>query len=288
MRKTWSEYFSQKALDCIKSNIDLALYEDGNDMTAEGIFDPTTPLSAIIRAKEQSFIVGLPLLTMVMDRLPCTYTCETLVEEGSLVAPMTHVAKITAPAIHLLRAERPMLNYLCHLSGIANLTHTYVEQLQGTPVKLLDTRKTTPGLRHLEKYAVYRGGGENHRMDLSQMLMLKDNHIDAVGSIQAAVQKLRQTYPQCPPIEVECRTLDHVDQALRAQVDRIMLDNMDPSLIQKALAIIPQSIEVEVSGGVTLDTIRMIAEIGPRHADFISVGRLTHSAKAADLSMMLS
>ena len=154
-------------------------------------------------------------------------------------------------------------------------------------MRLLDTRKTTPGLRWPEKYAVQAGGGCNHRKNLVEMLMLKDNHIDAAGSIGAAVRQLREHYSPCPPIEVECRTLEHVRAALDAGADRIMMDNMDSPLLSQARAVLPPHGETEDSGGVGLGTRRAIALTGPRRPDFISVGRLTHSAVAADFSMTL-
>ena len=187
----------------------------------------------------------------------------------------------------MLKAERVILNFITHLSGIANLTARYVRELDGTGVRLLDTRKTTPGLRWPEKYAVQAGGGVNHRKNLAEMLMLKDNHIDAAGSITAAVAKLRARYRPCPPVEVECRTLEHVREAVAAGAERIMMDNMEAPRLSQALALVPPDIEAEVSGGVRLETIRAIALTGPRRPDFISVGRLTHSAVAADFSMTL-
>ncbi|MBR4741467.1 MAG: carboxylating nicotinate-nucleotide diphosphorylase [Desulfovibrio sp.] len=287
MQKKWSDYFSEHALAFVKKNIALALAEDGAELTAEGIFSPTANLQAIVRAKEASMVVGLPLIDLVLQSMQATYSAQFFVSEGSTVPAMTNVAKIEGKAIDLLKAERVILNYICHLSGIANLTHTYVEQVAGTNVRILDTRKTTPGLRWLEKYAVWMGGATNHRMDLASMLMLKDNHIDAAGSITACVEKLRSAYHPCPPIEVECRTLKDVQEAMAAKCERIMLDNMSPAQIKSALDIIPESFEVEISGGVHLENLRELATIGPRHADFISVGRLTHSAKAADFSMLL-
>ena len=200
---------------------------------------------------------------------------------------MTEVARIKAPAVAMLKAERVVLNFITHLSGIANLTARYVRELEGTGVRLLDTRKTTPCLRWPEKYAVQAGGGHNHRKNLAEMLMLKDNHIDAAGSITAAVATLRARYNPCPPIEVECRTLDHVREAIAANADRIMMDNMGGELLSQALALVPTRIETEVSGGVRLETIRALALTEPRRPDFISVGRLTHSAVAADFSMTL-
>lgn len=288
MHTVWNSYFSKKGVDYVLQNIDLALAEDGEEMTARGIFPPTAHMCATIRAKEASLVVGLPLVGLVLKRLSAPFTWKAFVAEGAHVPAMTNVARITGQAYALLKAERCILNYICHLSGIANLTARYVKELEGTGVSLLDTRKTTPGLRYLEKYAVAMGGGKNHRMDLTEMLMLKDNHIDALGSITAACECLRRTYTNCPPIEVECRTKEHVLEAVHANADRIMLDNMSNEQLKEALGLIPEEIEAEVSGNVSLETIGDIARIGPRHPNFISVGRITHSAPAADFSMTVT
>ena len=287
MPTSWQEFFTAKGLEFLKQNIDLALTEDGADLTAAAIFTDKDELEAIIVAKEETLVVGTPIIDLVFERLnaPCKTTL--LVEEGALVSKDTVIAKIKARACDLLKAERVILNYVSHLSGIANLTKKYVQALDGTKVKLLDTRKTTPGLRWVEKYAVQMAGGHNHRLDLESMLMLKDNHIDAKGSIGQAVFELRKTYSPCPAIEVECRTLEDVQAAVASKCERIMLDNMTPELIAKALPLIPSEIECEISGGVTLDNIADLAKIGERQADFISVGRLTHSAKAADFSLRI-
>lgn len=275
------------------SILELSLAEDGPDLTTEGVFGPGDRLQAIIVAKEQTIIAGLPVIPLVMDLCAAhpeelSYTWQSLAKEGEEVAKGSIVARISGPARQVLRAERVILNFVSHLCGIANLTRRYAEKLEGTGVRLLDTRKTMPGLRYPDKYAVLCGGGHNHRRNLAEMLMLKDNHIDAAGSITRAVARLRETYSPCPPIEVECRTLDHVREAVAAGADRIMMDNMGAPLLGQALELVPAHIEAEVSGGVTLETIRDIALTGPRHPDFISVGRLTHSAVAADFSMTLA
>lgn len=287
MPSPWSSYFNAASLELTRRAVRLALDEDGNDLTSSGIFSPSSVMKARITAKENTLIAGLPLIDLVFGELNVSPHVEILHTEGSYVPAMTDVVHITAPSVSLLRAERILLNFICHLSGIANLTARYVTELKGTGVTLLDTRKTTPCLRWAEKYAVQLAGGGNHRRNLEELLMLKDNHIDQAGSITLAVQKLRQTYSPCPPIEVECRTLEHVRDAVNVHADRIMMDNMRGSLLSKALDAVPMEIETEVSGGVTLDNIRALALTRPRHPDFISVGRLTHSAVAADFSMTL-
>ena len=286
---SFSSFFSGEGRELLLRSLHLALDEDGRDLTSEGVFPPDFPMKASIVAKEDTLVVGLLLIPMVFEALGEHCQWVSLVAEGARVTAMTEVARLHATARSVLRAERIILNFMARLSGIANLTSRYVQALEGTGVRLLDTRKTTPGLRLAEKYAVRMGGGCNHRRDLQEMLMLKDNHIDAAGSITAAITRLRETYGRdCPPIEVECRTLAHVREAVACHPQRIMMDNMDIPLLEQALALVPAGIETEISGGVRLENIRELALAGTRRADFISVGRLTHSAVAADFSMRLT
>lgn len=290
----FSEYFQGEAREHLMAILELSLAEDGPDLTTEGVFAPGDRLHAIIVAKERTLIAGLPVIPLVMDLCAAhpkelSYTWQSLVKEGEEAAPGTLVARLSGPARQILRAERVILNFVSHLCGIANLTRRYVRELEGTGVRLLDTRKTMPGLRYPDKYAVLCGGGHNHRRNLAEMLMLKDNHIDAAGSIAGAVQALRARYNPCPPIEVECRDCDEVREAVACKAERIMLDNMTPEQLPEALELVPSFIETEVSGGVSLDTIRAYATASPRRKpDFISVGRITHSAVTADLSMRIA
>ena len=290
----FSEYFQGEARTHLLSILELSLAEDGPDLTTEGVFGPGDRLQAIIVAKEQTIIAGLPVIPLVMDLCAAhpeelSYTWQSLAKEGEEVAKGSIVARISGPARQVLRAERVILNFVSHLCGIANLTRHYAEKLEGTGVRLLDTRKTMPGLRYPDKYAVLCGGGHNHRRNLAEMLMLKDNHIDAAGSMTKAVELLRGRYNPCPPIEVECRNLDEISEAVARRVDRIMLANMTPDMLPEALEMIPSSIETEISGGVSLDTIRAYATVSTvRKPDFISVGRITHSAVTADLSMRIA
>ncbi len=286
-------FFQGKAHDFLICAVDFALAEDGPDRTSLGVFSPEDRLKARIIAKERTMVAGLPLIEAVLKQCEddWQWSVSLKVLEGSVVEAGTLVAELEGPAVVLLRAERIILNFIQHLSGIANQTRCYVDALGSSSTKLLDTRKTLPGLRYPEKYAVLLGGGHNHRMNLWEMLMLKDNHIDRAGGIRPAVEALRAAYPEdcppptkCPPIEVECRTLDEVETAAACNVDRIMLDNMDIPLLEQALKLIPPGIESEVSGGVSLETIGDIARLAP---DYVSVGALTHSAKAADFSMQI-
>ena len=269
--------------------IRMALEEDGPDLTSLGIFPEEEESSAYIVAKQRTLVVGLPLISLVlavtgMD--PSSWQAE--VKEGALVETGTVVARLHGRTVQLLKAERIILNLMTHLSGVADLTREYVLRLEDTGVRLLDTRKTLPGQRYLEKYAVRVAGGCNHRMNLGDMLMIKDNHIDAAGSITDAVKSLRERYHPCPPIDVECRDRAEVAEAVASRPERILLDNMGPAQLAEVLPLIPRDIEAEISGGVTLESIRTLAEACPeRPADFISVGRITHSAPSAEFSMRM-
>lgn len=269
----------------------LALDEDGPDLTALGVFPPDGLASARIVAKQDAVVAGFPLISLVFDELGMEHPAgcwEALAAEGSRVRTGEVLARLWGPTTVLLKAERVILNLVTHLSGVATLTRRYVDELEGTGVRLLDTRKTLPGHRYLEKYAVRMGGGCNHRMNLADMLMIKDNHADAAGSITAAMAALRGRYRPCPPIEVECRDAAEVREAVACQPDRILLDNMTPAMLAEVLPLIPSGVEAEISGGVDLTTIRGLAlSSSVRPPDFISVGRITHSAPAADFSMRM-
>lgn len=284
---TFDAFFAGPARRFLLQCLESALAEDGVDLTSRAVFGPEDRCRAELVAKERAVAAGLPLAALVLDLVePGAGNGVVLhAADGDELAPGTVAATFDCPTLALLKAERVFLNLICRLSGIATLTARYARALEGTGARLLDTRKTTPGLRHAEKYAVLCGGGENHRMDLEEMLMLKDNHIDRAGGITPALAALRRAYAPCPPIEVECRTLDEVREAVAGKADRIMLDNMDRETMRRALALIPAAIPSEVSGGVNLDTIREIALLGPT---CISVGRLTHSAPAADFSLRLA
>jgi nicotinate-nucleotide pyrophosphorylase (carboxylating) len=279
---TFDEFFQAEARMFLLATIRIALAEDGSDLTSQGLFAEGDMAQAMIVAKQDTVVAGLPIIPMVLEFGGDQCQTHLNVDDGERVSAGTMVAAIRAPAIQLLKAERVIMNFLCHLSGIANLTTRYVEALKGSKTRLLDTRKTLPGLRFPEKYAVLAGGGMNHRLTLSDMLMLKDNHIDRAGSITQAVESLRRTLSPCPPIEVECRTIEEVEEACQCEIDRIMLDNMDEQTMTTALGIIPGTIETELSGNVSLETICQLAELGP---DYISVGKLTHSAPSSDFSM---
>ncbi|KAF5062400.1 putative nicotinate-nucleotide pyrophosphorylase [carboxylating] [anaerobic digester metagenome] len=282
----FSRFFRDERLAMLHRQVDLALEEDGRDLTSEALFPSASMLQASIVAKEDAVMAGLPLISVVLGRMGCADSIVTLLAtDGDTVESGREVARILAPAPILLKAERVIMNFICHLSGVATATRRFVQAVEGTGVRVLDTRKTTPGQRYLEKYAVRMGGGHNHRANLEEMLMLKDNHIDQAGSITEAVRRVRAAYAVCPPLEIECRTIEDVREAVTLAPERIMLDNMPLDTAARALALIPAHIESEISGNVTLKTIRALAELRPT---FISTGAITHSAPVADFSMRLT
>jgi nicotinate-nucleotide pyrophosphorylase (carboxylating) len=285
-KMNFDDFFKNEARMFMLATIRIALSEDGPDLTSQGLFEPSDIARAQIITKQKTVVAGMPLIPLILEFGDQDKKCEVFinVDDGETVDEGALLAVMEGPAALLLKAERVILNYISHLSGIATLTSQYVKALEGSKTTLLDTRKTLPGLRYPEKYAVLMGGAQNHRLNLVEMLMLKDNHIDRAGSITNAVQKLRETYDDCPPIEVECRNQQEVIEAVKTEVNRIMLDNMTPAEAAEAIKIIPDSIETEISGNVTLDTISNLAKIG---ADFISVGGITHSAKSSDISMRI-
>ena len=234
-------------------------------------------------ARQTGVIAGLALACEAFEQLDKAVTIRIEHEDGTRVSPDTPAMFLSGHARGLLSAERVALNFVQHLSGIATTTARYVEAVSGTGAHILDTRKTTPGLRRLEKYAVRCGGGLNHRLDLSSAVLIKDNHLAAVdGDIATAVKRARAVGPEGIKVEVECDTLDQVGAALDAGADVIMLDNMRLMELREAVKLVDQRAVTEASGGVTLDSVRLIAETG---VDWISVGALTHSAPALDLAL---
>ncbi|CAM3009618.1 carboxylating nicotinate-nucleotide diphosphorylase [Hathewaya histolytica] len=260
-----------------------ALSEDISfgDVTTEGIISEESFCSVDLIAKEEGIIAGIEVFKRVYS-IVGEVDVEFFISEGEKVNKGQVIGIVKGRTRKVLLGERVSLNLLQRLSGIASLTRKFVDKLEGTKVKLLDTRKTTPNLRILEKYAVRVGGGYNHRFNLSDGVLIKDNHIDAAGGIKEAIERAREYAPFVRKIEVEVENLEEVKEALYAEADIIMLDNMNVDTIKEALKIIDGKAEVEVSGNVTLDTIKSIANTG---VDYISSGYLTHSYKAFDLSM---
>lgn len=260
-----------------------ALAEDmgTGDVTTNSIVPVAATLRGRILAKEEGVIAGLDLAQAVFLLLEDQVSFTASVAEGAQVASGTVLATLSGSARALLTGERTALNFLGRMSGIATLTRRFVDEVSGTSARILDTRKTAPGLRVIDKLAVRRGGGENHRMGLFDMALIKDNHIDFAGSIAAAVGRARASGTNLE-IEVEARTLGDVQEALELGVERILLDNMTLETMRDAVRFNRGRAKLEASGNVTLENVRKIAETG---VDFISVGALTHSARVFDVSL---
>ncbi len=273
------------AADTLERVVYAALAEDvgAGDVTTEATVEADAVGTAEILLKEDGIVCGLDAAEAVFRALDSDVRFEALVEDGTPVERMTVVAVVSGPLRAILTGERVALNFLGRLSGIGTLTRRYVDAVAGTGVAILDTRKTTPGLRLLEKHAVACGGGKNHRFGLDDAVLVKDNHLAAAGSIHAAVERLRAATDL--PIEVECDTLAQVSEALAARVDAILLDNMKPDELAAAVALARGQARLEASGGVTLESVRTIAETG---VDEISIGALTHSARSLDVSLELT
>jgi nicotinate-nucleotide pyrophosphorylase (carboxylating) len=270
----------------VNTLIDLAIAEDiyTGDITSDAILDDSKTQTAFLIAKADGVIAGLPLAAFIFNKIDANIQFESLVNEGGFVKFKTKLAKITGDYKSLLKAERIVLNFIQRLSGIATETAQYVAQTKGTSTQILDTRKTLPGFRLLDKYAVKMGGGTNHRMGLFDMVMLKENHIEVSGGITNAVSQVRKKVSSDIKIEVETKNLAEVKEALENRVDVIMLDNMSLDMMQKAVSIIDGQTKVEASGNMTLNRIAKVAKTG---VDFISVGALTHSVAALDISMLI-
>ena len=272
------------AEDALERVVAAALAEDvgTGDVTTEATVDTDAVGTAELVTRTAGVVAGLAAVEAVFRALDPEIRFEPLVEEGALVREPVAVARVSGSLRAILTGERTALNFLGRLSGIATLTRRYVDAVAGTGVAILDTRKTTPGLRVLEKRAVASGGGRNHRFGLSDGVLVKDNHLRAAGSVRAAVERLRAATDL--PVEVECDTLEQVDEALAAGADAILLDNMSLDELRAAAGLARGGARLEASGGVTLDTVRAVAETG---VDEISIGALTHSAPALDVSLEL-
>jgi len=271
----------------LKPIVKAALREDigAGDVTTEAIVDKTARSRARIIAKQAGIIAGLPVAKAVFTAVDRRLKFTAQIPDGSPVSTGAVIAEISGPTRSQLTAERTALNFLQRLSGIATLTRKFVDAVSGTNAKILDTRKTTPFLRMLEKYAVRMGGGYNHRFGLDDMILIKDNHIAAAGSITQAVRKAKQGNKRKLKIEIEARNRSDVKEALKTGVKLIMLDNMNVAEIMQAVELARGKAKLEASGGITLDNVREIAETG---VDYISIGALTHSAPALDLSMEIT
>jgi nicotinate-nucleotide pyrophosphorylase (carboxylating) len=269
----------------LKELIEKALAEDlgPGDVTSEATIPADSISTAVVLAKQDLVLAGIDIAAEVFRHLDPDVRFTPIAKDGDMIHAGTELARLSGNTRALLAGERVALNLLQHLSGIATLTAQYVEKLRGLKAEVLDTRKTLPGLRQLEKNAVRIGGGKNHRMGLYDMVLIKDNHIKAAGGITKAVASAR-TKTGNLRIEVETKTLDEVREAVAAKPDIIMLDNMPIDVMREAVRMIGGRALVEASGNVTLETVRHIAESG---VDFVSSGSLTHSAPAADISMKI-
>ncbi|MGN7998831.1 carboxylating nicotinate-nucleotide diphosphorylase [Sphingomonas sp. 22176] len=274
--------FVLPGFDC-DSFVRATLAEDlgsGGDITAAAVIPAEARFAGVMDSRDPITVAGLPIAEAFFRALDPGVELERLVEDGAQVAPGTALLRLRGKARAMLTAERSALNTVQHLSGIATMTRTYVDAIAGTGATLLDTRKTLPGLRVLEKYATRMGGATNHRMGLWDAAMIKDNHVAVAGSVEAAVA--RAVAAGIARIIVEVDRLDQIEPALGAGATHLLLDNMDPAMLREAVALVAGRVPTEASGGVRLDTIRAIAQSG---VTYVSVGRLTQSAPAADIGL---
>lgn len=267
----------------MNSLIEQAFAEDipRGDLTTDNLGLSRVTGKAKLIAKEDLVLAGREVFSECIHYMEKEAEINWQFKDGDLILNKQVAAWLKGDLLQILKAERVALNFLGRMSGIATLTRCFVQEAAGTKCKILDTRKTSPGLRQIEKMAVRAGGGTNHRMGLSDAVLIKDNHIRAAGSIGAAIRSIRARVEG--PIEVECLTMEEVQVAVAERVDRILLDNMSNDQIRAARAIIPAVIQVEVSGNMTVERVRAVAALD---VDFISVGALTHSAPCADFSLM--
>jgi len=269
--------------------ISRALSEDigQGDITSTAIIDPAHVSRAVILCKQDGILAGSQITVQTFRTVDADMQIDLRRQDKDRLKNGESVMRLEGRTVSILKAERVALNFLGHLSGIATKTHKYVQQVKGLRVKIIDTRKTIPLWRNLQKQAVLAGGGFNHRMGLYDMVLIKENHILAAGGITGAVKQARiylQRQGLTVPLEVETTDLDEVHEALTCQVDRIMLDNMSIPEMSEAVKLINRQVEVEASGGISLDNVRAVAETG---VDFISIGALTHSVRALDFSLLV-
>lgn len=268
----------------IDSIIDAAFREDFplGDITSESLIPSQSVSEAVILAKEGGVLAGIEIAERVFEKINSSLVFKKNFEDGQIFVRNDILVRLKGNSISILKGERTALNFLQRMSGIATKTRKFVKALEGTKTKVLDTRKTTPGLRILEKYAVKIGGGENHRFNLSEMVMIKDNHLKLVGSVYEAISRVRKKVSKGVKVEVETKNLNEVMEAVRSGADMIMLDNMPLEKIKEVVRWVKGRVPLEVSGKVTLDKIKDISSLG---VDYISVGGLTHSYKSLDISL---
>ncbi len=269
-------YIHDTIMNALKEDMPLG------DITTDNIISEEEVSKAEFLAKQDAVIAGLDITKYVFEILDINIVFKALVKDGDKVKKGDIIAEVSGSTSALLKGERTALNFLQRLSAIATMTERYVIKVQGLPVKIADTRKTTPGLRLLEKYAVSAGGGSNHRFSLSDGVLIKDNHIAAAGGITKAVERVRGCIPHTVKIEVEVESMEEVQEALDCKADIIMLDNMTTQQMAEAVSLINKRALVEASGNMTEETIYEVALTG---VDIISIGKLTHSANSIDISM---
>ncbi len=276
----------EKTLKSAEILFDLAYAEDigDGDITTNNLVPPNSSKMAILVAKEEGVIAGLPVAEMVFKKFDKDIEWNVILPDGSRVKPDDVIVELKGNYRALLTGERKALNFLQRLSGIATYANKCMKEVEGHKVEILDTRKTLPGYRHLDKYAVRMGGASNHRFGLYDMVMIKDNHIQVAGGIKQAVDAIRSRIPKSIKIEVETSNLEQVQEALDADVDIIMLDNMSSKLMKEAVDLINGRAKIEASGNMTLKRIRKVAATG---VNYISIGALTHSVKALDISQRI-
>ncbi len=276
--------FSIKENILIDKIIEQALLEDigTGDITTEFIIPSNLKAKGIIKTSEEGVVAGLDIICLVFKKLDPEICFQSKIKDGKNILPGEVLAKIAGSARTILKGERVALNFLQRMSGIATITSKFCQEVKDLPVRIVDTRKTTPGLRILEKYAVRMGGGYNHRFGLYDAVLIKDNHIAAAGGIKSAVNSVRKQISHTVNIEVEVENLSQLQEALEIKVDIIMLDNMNLETVKEAVKMVKGEVLIEASGGITLEKVRKIAQTG---VDLISVGALTHSVKSLDISM---
>lgn len=265
--------------------VDAALTEDLGligDITSEATIPADKTATCIIKAREAGVLAGIDVAETAFRELNPRVTFEADKRDGARLQPGDLIATITGAARPMLSAERVALNFMGRMSGIATQTRTYVDRITGTGAAVIDTRKTTPGLRALEKYAVRAGGGMNHRIGLFDAVLIKDNHVAIAGGVDAAIKAARQRAGHMVKIEVEVDTLEQLDEVLSHNVDAVLLDNMSPETLREAVRLVNGRLTTEASGNINLDTIRAVAECG---VDLISVGALTHSVRVLDIGL---
>ena len=276
--------FSTKENILIEKIVEQALLEDigTGDITTESVVHSNLKAKGIIKTSEDGIVAGLNIVNLVFKKLDSEIIFQEKIKDGMKVTRGKVLAEISGSSRTILMGERVALNFLQRMSGIATITFKFCQEVKDFPVRIVDTRKTTPGLRILEKYAIRMGGGYNHRFGLYDAVLIKDNHIAVSGGIKSAVNSVRKQVSHTVKIEVEVENLSQLQDALEMKVDIIMLDNMDLDTMEEAVKITKGKALIEASGGITLEKVRKIAQTG---VDLISIGSLTHSVKSLDISM---